>query len=103
MRIAIATRSMSEFLYEASGRLLGLDGPNAGIERFRLLGTDNFGYFRELLHLDADFVVNLDEDAFVLEPGRLLGLVKAMGEGGYAACGMPDGGVVPIRRHNPAA
>jgi hypothetical protein len=26
-----------------------------------------------------------------------------MEEAGYAACGMPDGGVVPIRRHNPSA
>src|SRR5262245_44329154 len=101
MRVAIATRSMNEFLYEASGHLLGLDGVNAGVRRHRLTGTDSLGYFRELLRLDADWVVNLDEDAFVLDPARLLGLVKAMAEGGYAACGMPDGGVVPIRRHNP--
>jgi tetratricopeptide (TPR) repeat protein len=98
MRLAVATRSMNDFLYEASGALLGL-----GCPRHRLTGTDNFGYFRELLRLDADWVINLDEDAFVLSPDRLLGLVRVMEEGGYAACGMPDGGVVPIRRHNPAA
>ncbi|HKI32088.1 MAG TPA: hypothetical protein VKA46_09480 [Gemmataceae bacterium] len=98
MRLAIATRSMNDFLYAASGELLGLRCP-----RYRLTGTDNFGYFRELLRLDADWVISLDEDAFVFDPGRLLGLVRVMEEGGYAACGMLDGGVVPIRRHNPAA
>jgi GT2 family glycosyltransferase/tetratricopeptide (TPR) repeat protein len=107
MRLAVATRSMSDFLYRASGDLLGLEGVCAGNgvrwERHRLTGTDNFGYFRELLRLDADWVINLDEDAFVLDPARLLGLVRALEAGGYAACGMPDGGVVPIRRHNPAA
>jgi hypothetical protein len=101
MRLAVATRSMNDFLYRASGELLGLDGLRC--ERHRLTGTDNFGYFRELLRLDADWVINLDEDAFVLDPYRLLDLVQTMEQGGYAACGMPDGGVVPIRRHNPAA
>ncbi len=98
MRLAVATRSMNDFLYDASGELLGLDCP-----RYRLAGTDNFGYFRELLHIDADWVISIDEDAFVLDPARLRGLVRVLEEGGYAACGMPDGGVVPIRRHNPAA
>ncbi len=98
MHLAVATRSMNDVLYRASGELLGLPCP-----RYRLAGTDNFGYFRELLRLDADWVINLDEDAFVLDPDRLFGLVRVLEEGGYAACGMPDGGVVPIRRHNPAA
>jgi GT2 family glycosyltransferase/tetratricopeptide (TPR) repeat protein len=93
---------MNEYLFEASTELLGLDGANAGWGRSRLTETDSFGYFRELLQINADWIVNIDEDAFVLDPSRLLGLLKTMKEGGYAACGMPDGGVVPIRRHNPA-
>jgi hypothetical protein len=103
MRLAIATRSMNDFLYQASGELLGLDGVNAGVERFRLTGTDNFGYFRELLRLDADWAVSIDEDAFLLDPQRLRHLVQVMDQRGYAACGMPDGGAVRIRHHNPAA
>ena len=107
MRLAVATRSMNDVLYRVSSDLLGLERVcvDNGVcwERYRLTGTDNFGYFRELLRLDADWVINLDEDAFVLDPGRLLGLVRTMEQGGYAACGMPDGGVVPIRRHHPAA
>jgi hypothetical protein len=107
MRLAIATRSMNPFLYQRSGELLGLEpGSRSTLRDFRrygLTGTDNFGYFRELLKIDADWVVNLDEDAFVLRPDLLLGLVRQMESEGYAACGMPDGGVVRIRYHNPAA
>jgi hypothetical protein len=92
---------MNGVLYQRSGDLLGpLLVDHA---RHRITGTDNFGYFRELLRLDADWVINLDEDAFLLDPARLLGLVRTMEAGGYAACGMPDGGVVRIRRHHPAA
>jgi hypothetical protein len=104
MRSAIATRSMNETLYAASGELLPRRqgaSPETEIPRFRLTGTDSLGYFRQLAGLGADWVLNVDEDAFVLSPRRLLDLVAAMERGGYAACGMPDGGVVGIRRHNP--
>jgi hypothetical protein len=70
------------------------------IKEQRLTGTDAIGYFRELLALDADWVINLDEDVFLLEPERLLALIGVMKEKGYAACGVPDGGVVSIRAHN---
>jgi hypothetical protein len=105
MRLAIATRSMNDLLYQASGELLGLEDAATfqSFRRFRIMGTDSLGYFRELLRLDADWVVNLDEDAFVLHPDRLIELIRHMEAGGYAVCGLPDGGVVPIRRHNPAA
>src|SRR5262249_25541125 len=103
MRLAVATRSMTDFLFQASGELLGLDRLGESCPRYRITGTGNLGYFRELLRLDADWVINLDEDAFVLAPERLAPLVGYMEANGYAACGMPDGGVVPIRRHNPAA
>jgi hypothetical protein len=102
MRVVFATRSMNDLLFEASGQLLGQSGATSGWQRFRLQGTDSLGYFRELLRLDADWVVNIDEDAFVLAPGRLTELIRRMEQGGHAACGMPDGGVVRIRRHNPA-
>jgi hypothetical protein len=104
MRIAIATRSMNETLYAASGELLPHRGPlPAGLDipRVRLTGTDGLDYFRRLAEIDADWVINIDEDAFVLDPQRLWGLLEAMEHGGYAASGMPDGGVVQIRRHNP--
>jgi hypothetical protein len=61
------------------------------------------GYFRELLNLDADWVVNLDDDAFLLRPAGIVDLVRHLEAHGHAACGMPDGGVTRIRRHNPLA
>ena len=105
MRVAIATRSLNEYLYNASGELLRLEELSASlgapIQRQRFTGTDNVDYFRQLLEVDADWVVNIDEDAFLLSPSALAELIRAMDREGYAACGMPDGGVVRIRYHNP--
>ncbi|MBV9124103.1 MAG: glycosyltransferase [Planctomycetes bacterium] len=100
-RVAFATRSRNETLCRLSWELLGPDRDR--FPRYRLTGSDCLGYFRALRDLDADWVVNLDEDAFVLDPGRLQSLIRHLQAQGYAACGMPDGGVVPIRRHNPVA
>jgi hypothetical protein len=104
--MAVATRSQNDTLFRLSGELLewgraGLEP--ASVPRYRLTGTDSLGYFHELLGIDADWIVNLDDDAFLLDPGRLLGLVRHMAESGYAACGMPDGGTVRMRHHHPAA
>jgi hypothetical protein len=105
MRVAIATRSMNDCLYRISGDLLALEqlGLRFGspVERHRITGTDNVGYFQRLLDLDADWVVSIDEDAFLISPDRLAELIATMDREGYAACGMPDGGVVRIRYHNP--
>jgi 2-polyprenyl-3-methyl-5-hydroxy-6-metoxy-1,4-benzoquinol methylase len=107
IRVAVATRSMNDLLFETSGELLGLDslGAETGLEwqRHRLTGTAGLDYFRNLVAIDADWVINIDEDAFVLNPAGVIEVVRYMTEGGYAACGMPDGGVVAIRRHNPVA
>ncbi len=100
-RIVFTTRSKNDLLYRLSGELLGPDGD--GYPRHRFTGTDCLAYFRTLADLEVDWVINLDEDAFVLDRGRLLALVGYLEAHGHAACGMPDGGVVPIRRHNPAA
>jgi hypothetical protein len=106
LRIAFATRSIQEVLYRLSSALFGLDRlqqQGVHIRQHRLTGTDSTGYCRELLALDADWVVNVDEDAFVLAPERVLDLIGYMERQGFAACGVPDGGVVAIRAHNPVA
>jgi hypothetical protein len=51
----------------------------------------------------ARWAVLLDEDAFVLDNGRLRELVAWTARSGYAAVGVPDGGVIPRRIHNPNA
>jgi glycosyltransferase involved in cell wall biosynthesis len=106
-RVVFATRSLDEQLYRLTGQYLGFDGIETGdlelVGRVRLTGLDATEYFRELLQLDADWVVNIDEDAFLIDPAGVLDLIRRMEAQGYAACGLPDGGVVPIRRHNPVA
>jgi hypothetical protein len=52
-------------------------------------------------NVPCDRVVLLDEDAFVLDANRLLALIEWSGETGTTCVGMSDGGIVPIRRHNP--
>jgi GT2 family glycosyltransferase len=107
MRIAFAWRSMNVELCRQSSELLGLDrlADRHGLDAklFRVTGTDSLSYFSELAALDTDWVVSLDDDVFVLDPDRLNGLVRFMEQHEFAACGMPDGGVVQIRRHNPVA
>ncbi|MDB5388448.1 MAG: mshA 4 [Planctomycetaceae bacterium] len=107
VQVAIATRSLYEELYQISGEFLNFDSTNDDcpfeFSRYRIVGTSARNYFQQLLSLDADWVVNIDEDAFLIDQSALLELIQFMNAGGYAACGMPDGGVIPIRRHHPIA
>ena len=64
--------------------------------------TSADGYlYHNLLDNDADFVINIDEDAFILDNNKLKKLLDYVIENEYINCGMPDGGVVDIRKHNP--
>jgi hypothetical protein len=87
---------MHEDLYALSSALIDLLA-----EKVRLCGTQAHGYLCKLLDYEADWVVNIDEDAFVWDTGKILGLVDFMGGEGFACCGCPDGGVVWHRFHNP--
>ncbi|OWK38135.1 Exopolysaccharide biosynthesis glycosyltransferase EpsF [Fimbriiglobus ruber] len=100
--VVVATRSTSDDLYQLSGEFLRFDtgGPT---HRVRITGADATEYFRQLAALDANWVVNVAEDAFLLDPPGLMDLICRMDAGGYAACGVPDGGVIPGHRHNPVA
>jgi glycosyltransferase involved in cell wall biosynthesis len=104
-KVIFATRSLHEALYRLSDEFIPAAGsgpPDLEFTgRVRLTDTDALDYFRQLARLDADWVVNLDEDAFLLDADALAGLIRRMATEGYAASGMPDGGVVPIRCHNP--
>ncbi|HOO21851.1 MAG TPA: hypothetical protein PL011_10740, partial [Kiritimatiellia bacterium] len=52
---------------------------------------------------DSDYVVHIDEDAFLLDPEQLSRLVAEMSrDPELAAAGVPDGGT-PYRHHNPYA
>lgn len=97
MKIAIFTRSMNYRLYESAMRCVArLPYPH-----YRLRAKSADGYLRAMLDSDADWAINIDEDAFVTNLDALEEMLKYCIANGVVNCGMPDGGVSPIRAHNP--
>lgn len=97
MRIKIYTRSMNDVLYHKSMALCPLP-----YKKVRLQNTTADGYLYQVIaDTEADWVVNIDEDAFVSNIGALQRLIDHCIENSYVNCGMPDGGVVHLRDGNP--
>jgi len=96
LKIKIFTRSMNRDLYKLSGSTINLP-----FERVRLTNTTADGYFYKILEQDIDYAINIDEDAFIVNNDALVALIKYFIENEYDNCGMPDGGVIPVRHHNP--
>jgi hypothetical protein len=97
LKVKIYTRSMNNALYNRS--MFFIDLP---YEKVRLLNTTADGYLVQMIRdVDADFIINIDEDAFVFDLERLKALLIYVVENGYVNCGMPDGGMVDIRKFNP--
>jgi hypothetical protein len=59
--------------------------------------------FHDLLQIDADWLICVDEDAFAFAPKRIQSLLEYMQAGNFVVCGVPDGGVIEHRVHNPVA
>ena len=58
----------------------------------RLTDQSADGYFYTMLRdTDCDIAVNIDEDAFIVDPQAVLDLVDTLLEGGYANIGCSDG------------
>jgi hypothetical protein len=95
-KIEIATRSMNRKLYHLSQATLNLP-----FKRVRLKNTTADGYLYQLLKRDVDYVINIDEDAFVCDNDRLMELLKYCIDNHIDLCGFPDGGVLPVRSRNP--
>lgn len=88
---------MNKTLYDRAMFFLDLPYP-----KVRLLNTTADGYLLKLIQdEEADVVINIDEDAFVLDINLLQDLLKYCIDNQYVNCGMPDGGIVEIRRNNP--
>ncbi len=100
--VLIVTRSMNERLYAMSDALIGLPYP-----RVRVTNCPGFiGSVRYLFaqfQTNAEWIINIDEDAFVIDPARIAALIDYMRDRHYAFCGNPDGGVCKHRFHNPVA
>lgn len=96
-RVKVCTRSMNERLYERAMSLVTVPFPKQ-----RLVGTTADGYLYQVIaDTSADYVINIDEDAFVTSNERLLDLLDHVIENGYGNAGMPDGGVISHRVWNP--
>ena len=96
-RIKVFTRSMNSVLYRHAMSLLGASWPHE-----RLIGTTALGYLLAVVADEsADYAVNIDEDAFVVDPSRLVALVDHVVENSFINAGMPDGGILPMRGGNP--
>ena len=96
-RIKVYTRSMNDVLYHKSMALCSLP-----YEKVRLRNTSADGYLYQVIaDTEADWVVNIDEDAFISNIDALQRLIGYCMENDYVNCGMPDGGVVHLRDGNP--
>ncbi len=65
-------------------------------------GTTADSYLYESVYGSAhEYVINIDEDAFLFDIKELTRLMEHMADNSYAVCGVADGGQMPIRAHNP--
>jgi hypothetical protein len=96
-KIMIFTRSMNYRLFE----LCAETTQSLPFQHIRMKHTSADGYFYEILKYDIDYAINIDEDAFVLDPDKLLNLLKYCIANRIINCGFPDGGVLFIREYNP--
>lgn len=96
-RIKIYTRSFSLELYRYAKGLFEIQN----IPIVRLTDQSADGYFYTILKdTDCDIAVNIDEDAFVINPEAILDLAEYMLANGYANCGVSDGDI-NVRNLNP--
>ena len=88
---------MNDVLYHKAMALCDLP-----YKKVRLMGTSADGYLYQLIaDTEAEWVINIDEDAFVCDLDAMKRLIDYCIENGYDNCGMPDGGVVHLRDGNP--
>ena len=96
-KIMIFSRSMNFKLFELSASTT----TSLPFKHVRLKHTSADGYYYDILKYDIDYAINIDEDAFVTDPDRVLGLLKYCIANKIVNCGFPDGGVLYIRNYNP--
>lgn len=93
-RIKIFTRSFDLRLYRLAKALFRdwKDADGNPIPCVRLTDQSADGYFYTMLRdRECDVAINIDEDAFIVDPQAVLDLVGVLLEGGYANIGCSDG------------
>lgn len=93
-RIKIFTRSFDLRLYRLAKGLFcdWKDAAGNPIPCVRLTDQSADGYFFTMLKdMECDVAINIDEDAFIIDPQAVIDLVDTLLDGGYANIGCSDG------------
>lgn len=99
MNIQIFTRTLNPTLYAISNEFLPKNIERVKCTQFNLW-EDASNYLYLILTMGNDWVINLDEDAFVTDWSSIIDIIKFMDENGIEYCGMPDGGVCHHRSNS---
>lgn len=95
-RIKIFTRSFDLKLYRISRELY----KDLGYPIVRLTDQSADGYFHTMLKdTECDIAINIDEDAFIIDPEAVRDLVKTMMDEGWANIGYSDGDAATTGRN----
>jgi len=101
--IAVYTRSANADLWERMCEFIPYE-----VTKYRATGFDGFvqsaDYLYWMLQHAKDngvtYAINLDEDCFIRDWGKVLELVEYVKQNSISHAGMPDGGVHPGRTHS---
>ena len=90
---------MNATLYNLSNEFIA-----PGIERIRCENfhttQDAVNYLYHILKTGDEWIINLDEDAFIVDWNAITDIIKFMSENQYLYAGMPDGGVCWHRKNS---
>lgn len=105
-RVGLATNTLDRELQGLSRQFWQPMFPTAQVIN-GAAGMYGLSAFRELFHRplpeDWDYLIYTDEDNFIVDWDEVQRTFEAFVEGGYGFAGMPDGGVISHRFHNPVA
>jgi len=96
MNIKICSRTYGEELFGHFKEFVNLP--------YDIIPIKNLGskaYVEKILSIDADMVINMDEDCFVSNNNEVELLIEYMLDNNYDYCGVPDGGLYDIRAGSP--
>lgn len=98
--IEVYTRSYTPTLYSMMAQLLPKEEvilkPKYKFDRTE----DCYYYLHYIIQEGSGYILNVDDDCFIINWEEIKNLINYMKDNGYDYCGMPDGGVVSTRCRN---
>ena len=95
----VVTRSVTPDLYSMMSGLIPSE-----IRKRKYKGFDRsedcLYYLIEILKDNREWIVNVDDDCFIHDWSVVEDLILYMKDNDFDYCGMPDGGLIPIRKRN---